>query len=169
VSAAPGSALARARAAFEAKQVAAEPKYVDLWRDGSLVAQVKRPDDTAGASAVIRTIAALTSSSTSISADLEAQAAVIAAATINLGCFDDAGSFEPFGAAPMTFDAAFAASMGWPPGLDPADMVCFAFTDGSPPELDTIALGIAAANVASTLAVAGQREQEDARAAVGEA
>lgn len=169
MSAAPGSRLAQARAAFDAKQVAAEPIYVDIWTDGTLAAQIQAPQDSASTRPVLRTLTGLVVDDERFTISEESSADVIAATTVNLGGRTDDGGFEAFANEPMRFDAALAAALGWPAGLSPRDMVLFAFNQGSPPTLNVLGLMACAQNVAMSLSGEQQRVQEDARAAVGEA
>lgn len=171
MSTAPDSPLARLRAAYQDRQKAAPAQYVDIWPGGELVARVGRSADLAGARGVMRTALSLATGGAAegLTATVEDLADVIATATTGLYTRGEDGKLIDMGqdGLPLTFGPQFGTAIGVPEITTSAGAVLVAFTDGEPPELDTVAL------LGCAMAFAGHLssglERPNAETAVGEA
>lgn len=174
MTAAPSSPLARLRASYEERQKAGPARYVDLWGDGGLVAQVARTEDIQAATSLTRTMGAIVNPAVAESLEITADtlADILAAATVGLFERQPDGSLEPLPGAngqPLTFGPEFGAAIGVPEITTPRAAVIAAFTEqateDAPPTLDTLRLITAVTATANTLTAT----RTSAQAVVGKA
>lgn len=168
--AAPGSPVDDLRADYEERQRVAEPKYVDVWEGGKLVALVGM-GDLAAARGALRTMATLTADEATVTITLDDLADVIAACTVSLHKRQPDGTLIPkvdTAGLPLRFGAEFAARLGYPEVTQPRDAVLIAFTEGEPPDVHPARLMLCATAVAGVLMADREDAADRAEVAVGE-
>lgn len=172
--AAPGSSLARLRGAYKARQEAEPPKYVDIWDDGDLVAQVARTEDMDASTGIMRTMGALVSADVAASLGIQPEtlADILASTTVALFARESDGTLEPMLTAsgePLRFGADFGVAIGVPEITTAQGAVFAAFTspatEDAPPTLDSLRLMTTVSRVATAL----MSTRPSARETVGKA
>ncbi len=126
---------------------------VDIFLDGSLVARVEQINAD-GARDAMRTLMRLMVDDAGTLTDDEL-AGVLAAATRGLYARSEDGSLEPIvnedTGQPMRFEPALSAALGFPELVEPADVVKIAFTEGDPPQVNSLRLLRAASQISMWL------------------
>lgn len=171
---APDSTLAQLRASYKARQEADPARYVDIWEDGQLVAQIARTEDMAAASGVMRTMGAIVNPDVAeqLAITPEALADILAATTVALHVRNPDGTLEPIptpSGLPARFDATFGELIDVPDITTARAAVFAAFTspatEDGPPTLDSLRLMATVTRVCTAL----MSTREVVKAVVGKA
>lgn len=144
------SPLERLKATYAARQNA-NTCEVDIFADGSLVAEVGSVDEAGAKGALLTVVRLQGDDAGDLTNDDLAQ--VIASATRGLYARRDDGTLEPLtdDGAQVSF-GSLGGVLGYPQVTDPKDGVLIAFTEGDPPTINSFRLLLVAMTVAGFLA-----------------